>query len=480
MQSGDNSGNTVVWDSAVLLPSGEVMFIGGADGDDFNRDTLSWAPIYHPSVDSWSPSSMISDRHSFTATVLPSRAVLVAGGGIRAHFFTSTTDRAEIYRESAQPWTQGPALHQIRHGHSVTSLPNGSIMVAGGGTNAVEIIERTQEGILTTRLSNAMFHSRGHHTATLLPTGKVLVAGGGSATAELFDPQTETWEELPQMEIPRSHHTATLLPSGKVLLVGGSGSSNSTEVFDPQAESWHSSAPSLARRAGHTATLLLSGSVIVAGGQGLSSSEIYDPVADSWHESTSIGDSVAFHSASLLADGRVLIVGGEVRDDPGATSSCAIFDPATGNWSAVSALPKPRMWHSAQTLPSGEVFVVGGFGGWELSPANQVISTKIQKGIPELGSPLSSTVIFDPKTQAWRSGPSLAQPRHDHKSILSSANEVVVVGGREWFDEILGLEVLGTDPPARVRAPRISSSVLELSHHGTLTLEGSNLLGDSE
>src|SRR5438105_14028919 len=67
------------------------------------------------------------------------------------------------------------------------------------------------------------------HTATLLPNGKVLVAGGGDsfgqevASAELYDPATGLWTATGSMSTARVNYTATLLPNGKVLVAGGLG-----------------------------------------------------------------------------------------------------------------------------------------------------------------------------------------------------------------------------------------------------------------
>src|SRR5437764_14005926 len=67
------------------------------------------------------------------------------------------------------------------------------------------------------------------HTATLLPNGKVLVAGGGDsfgqefASAELYDPATGLWTATGSMSAARVNYTATLLPNGKVLVAGGLG-----------------------------------------------------------------------------------------------------------------------------------------------------------------------------------------------------------------------------------------------------------------
>jgi hypothetical protein len=63
------------------------------------------------------------------------------------------------------------------------------------------------------------------HAATLLPDGSVLVAGGGGdgmlTFAELYDPASGSWTATPRMTETRIGHTATLLPDGTVLVAGG-------------------------------------------------------------------------------------------------------------------------------------------------------------------------------------------------------------------------------------------------------------------
>ena len=61
--------------------------------------------------------------------------------------------------------------------------------------------------------------ARFHHTATLLPNGLVLVAGGGDESAafksaELYNPATGTFSDTGSMSTARDSHTATLLPNG--------------------------------------------------------------------------------------------------------------------------------------------------------------------------------------------------------------------------------------------------------------------------
>src|SRR5688572_15927297 len=119
---------------------------------------------------------------------------------------------------------------------------------------------------------------RAAHTATLLPAGKVLIAGGfreegtseiAIASAELFDPATNTFIAISDMNGPRDGHTATLLPNGKVLIAGGwnqTGRTATAELYDPQTRTFSYTGSMSTPRQGMTATLLKDGRVLIAGG----------------------------------------------------------------------------------------------------------------------------------------------------------------------------------------------------------------------
>jgi hypothetical protein len=116
-----------------------------------------------------------------------------------------------------------------------------------------------------------LIDARANHTATLLPNGKVLVAGGGGsillATAELYDPGSRSWSATGNMNGIRTAHTATLLANGKVLVAGGADSVSETsvnalataELYDPATGTWTATGNMLEARAHHTATLLADG-----------------------------------------------------------------------------------------------------------------------------------------------------------------------------------------------------------------------------
>lgn len=99
-----------------------------------------------------------------------------------------------------------------------------------------------------------MTEARTYHAATLLPDGRILVVGGGLVTvgaamageryllasAEVWDPATEESFAAGPLDGTRRFHTATLLPDGCVLVLGGIGEDGTlaqAEVWEPGDES---------------------------------------------------------------------------------------------------------------------------------------------------------------------------------------------------------------------------------------------------
>jgi hypothetical protein len=90
----------------------------------------------------------------------------------------------------------------------------------------------------------SMAFPRTFHNTTILPNGNVLVTGGGTTSnatgvadavlpVEAWSPTTETWTTLGSISAPRLYHSeALLLPDGRVLISGGGRFNDDTEVTD--------------------------------------------------------------------------------------------------------------------------------------------------------------------------------------------------------------------------------------------------------
>lgn len=332
-----------------------------------------------------------------------------------------------------------------RIGHTATLLRDGSVLVVGGYDGDGPPIEDAAHIPLATaelyepasgRWSAAasMGSARAGHTATVLPDGRVLVVGGGgeddlleggprSATAELYDPRTGEWTATGQMTEARNFFTATLLANGSVLVAGGGANYVEAELYDPGAGTWTTTGSMKEGRKGHSATLLLDGTVLVAGGCACSeppptaSAERYDPTSGKW---ASAGNMTVgrFPTAVLLADGTVFVAGEGYSGD--ILPSTELYDPGTGRWAATSSFVQERHDPSVAALADGRVLVAGGL-----------------ERAPTFGSertPLDSAELYDPATRRWAATADMDAARMDHTMTLLSDGRVLVVGGGDAAD----------------------------------------------
>jgi Kelch motif len=267
--------------SAVLLPDGRVLVAGGNTGNGPS------AELYDPATGTWTATgNMLTPRGQFLATLLPNGNVLVAGGFKPGCCMLTS---AELYNPGTASWT---ATGNMVVGHvgvvdTATLLADGRVLVAGGQTSGIpgssEAMASEAElydpgsGRWTT--TGSMVAIRADHTATLLPNGTVLVAGGGAGrclqgacglavgptSAELYNPDSGSWTVTAPM-VAQEGGTATLLHDGRVLVAGSLVAGGaSAELYDPGTGTWSSSGDSRVTMGVATATLLPDGSVLLTG-----------------------------------------------------------------------------------------------------------------------------------------------------------------------------------------------------------------------
>jgi hypothetical protein len=169
------------------------------------------------------------------------------GGYYGTYDDTNWLGVADLYDPIAGKFTIAySCLVQEMLDNTATLLSNGKVLIAGGyNVDTVPATVLASAGLCGPAVevftgTGNMTDPRASHTAILLPNGMVLIAGGGGAngilaTAELYDPATGTFIVTGNMAVPRESFTATLLLNGKVLIVGGvdaAGVQASAELYE--------------------------------------------------------------------------------------------------------------------------------------------------------------------------------------------------------------------------------------------------------
>jgi hypothetical protein len=250
--------------TATLLKNGKVLIAGGTTPQSGNRVQVSTPELYDPATG------------TFVATgrfIGPGDGYFIEGGPNSPSVTTLKDGRvlfaAEPYSEIYDPATGAFSATGAMQttcgafgrpnyvsGRTATLLPNGDVLVAGGGhedCGRFAEAERYDPAAGAFTMVRPMSRKRVLHTATPLPDGTVLITGGESesgfhlvteATGEIYDPAAAVFFLVGSMQGGREGHTATLLKDGRVLLAGGSfyqdvgiflGSLTTADLYTPRA-----------------------------------------------------------------------------------------------------------------------------------------------------------------------------------------------------------------------------------------------------
>lgn len=341
--------------SAILLPSGKVLLIGGYNPS-YSFSSLSTVELFDPASNIWTAMApMLVGRSNQTTTLLANGDLLVVGGDSEPEVDNDYRS-AEMYDPASNTWTSISAPAELQVAERAVLLHSGQVLLLGRfGTsmdNASQGAAIYNPATSAWRMVAPPSQSFGNGPPILLADGNVLFIGGYISeqvsypvvedlytvlnSVEIYDPTTDTWSIGAPMQQARAQETATLLPDGNVLVTGGvgamstgsagSGSIASVELYDPQSDTWNTLSPMDLPRAGHTATLLADGDLLVAGGSdcgsgtclgyggsgdccAASSAEVYEPTTNTWSLTEPVTTG-AGHLATALPGGGVLVIGG--------------------------------------------------------------------------------------------------------------------------------------------------------------------------
>ena len=208
--------------------------------------------------------------------------------------------------------------------------------------------------------------ARSEHPAVVVG-GEMVVSGGfvesgfgdDSVTASVgaYDPESDSWRELPDMPSPR-HHGMAAVVDGRVFMIGGyslSGFNPTSTMWELVDGEWVDRAP-IPVLVGAGAAVELDGLIYLVGGTPHGSIFRYDPAADTW-EHLAEPSLQREHLAAVAYDGEIWALAG--RWDGEIFDSVEIYDPSSGDWRDGPSMHEARSGFGAVVVDDS-IFAVGG------------------------------------------------------------------------------------------------------------------------
>jgi hypothetical protein len=279
-----------------LLPDGRLFVSGGHVPNTTHVEGLGVkeTDVYDPSTSSWSPGPLLSEARWYPTTVATSDGKVLSFAGQADESTPAATVESYDPESNTMSTLPSSADKILPEYPRMTLLPSGKMFFGGPWRGTLLFDPATNKW---SRVGNMQFGGRGNGAEVLLPgLKKVLTFGGNSAgavtnTAEIIDfsASKPSWRYTGSLNLARQFANGVLLPDGKVLAVGG-GTGGSydvanavkrTELFDPETETWEEMEAQIAPRIYHsTAVLLPDGRVFSAGmdfGSYKFTGEVYSP-----------------------------------------------------------------------------------------------------------------------------------------------------------------------------------------------------------
>jgi hypothetical protein len=260
---------------------------------------------------------------------------------------------------------------------------------------------------------------------------KLIVTGGfdgnsGLASAEIFEENSLSWDNLPDMNSARLDHTADVIGDQRMIIIGGwDGNAtnwNTTEILQDLFGSLEfSDGPEMSvSRSYHSTAAYEPNYLLVMGGydgfDNLSSCEKLNTSTLEFEAMASMNYGRSSFTATRLSNGYQFLVTGGFNPDFGfQMNQCEIYDAINNTWTPVASMNFARDNHAAILLPDGRVLVTGG---------------RYFNGDLNLFEGMSECEIYDPVTDEWTLTESTSG-KHSYHQMYFLENQVLLAGGTD-------------------------------------------------
>lgn len=329
-------------DIAVLLPSGQIFYCHDTE------DPILFDPV--TGTKSF-PSGSSLESGCMNGSLLPDGNVIFVGGqdGDQPGDFVNAVRWVKEFTPSSDTWLRLADLqHPLGRWYpGMTRLADGSFLVMGGGQccNAARTntAERFDLATQTWAYTGSMINPAEFPPSALLYTGEALITW---SPPQLYNPNSGQWRLTGNFNQPNrrwpdhSDHSIVVLEDGRVLAIGVAKTSNNYtnmgEIYDSSTETWSlTSNPGLVRLQPEVVQLP-DGRVFVGAGETEANpppvpnslgivkwTDLYDPIMNSWRRVADMNWFREYHAVTVLVpDGRVVTTGGtRIKFQVGPTSN---------------------------------------------------------------------------------------------------------------------------------------------------------------
>jgi hypothetical protein len=379
---------------AALLPTGKVLIIAGSGNSPLNFTAGSFKTLlWDPQTDQFQLIPTPDDLFCGGHTLLPDGKLLVAGGTQRYEVGADSATRASglmsVRNDSPrdEPVTLGKGTRFVSPtGIAYTSIQDTTVGPYSSVAIWVEAVEQGAESVINhrTRFRIDGVANTTHGTADKLTLDRQLPHGARYSYE--FDPQTERYQRVADMNHARWYPTLVGLPTGDALAVSGLDEfglplDGHNEVYRQDTKQW-AEAPALTRYFPTYPALFLmaDGRLFYSGstaGYGRSDGAgrqpgIWNITDNSFSPVEGLREpALTETSASVLLppaqDQRVMVLGGGGIDDSAeSTARTDIVDlrNAYPHFTPGVDLAQPTRYLSAVILPDDTVLTTGGSRDW--------------------------------------------------------------------------------------------------------------------